>query len=579
MPRFVLQNAKRLGFFWIIGVFCAAALDVLDEQTLLRRTLSSNEAKVEEKNQTSSYVLRALPESRCDIQQQQSISTKESPSLVISGDMWDVQILLSQLLPEARYHIRLLDKSTAEKEIWANIIGKEDCQIYQQNGESFMSYYLELEYFRACRMECHKPRTGIAKPSLKISLLLSNRITHDLDPVICEEEYASAQSTPELYSLNILNPSSRKHVEAGPFDLQYLLSRKERSSPCELRALNLSIGARLHTRIETALGICDRETLIRVDPPPPPGTHTLELMALGPTGAPLAIGRIAFTHLGHRPADDPDAVCLLSYSQSGNHLLRFLIEYLTARPTAGCCGNLDDRPIHNNEFPPPHRPLGHVDPWAPPAAFKFHYSGRAAAEQRASCILPATGCRRLVLLVRDFGKCIPRYFEGRAESTGAAASTGPASFEAVDDHADLYLENLDTFAAFTGPRLLVRYEDLVANHSAAAAVADFFAQGSGTATAQALGVRRAALELDYEGLLALSRGAEGRSWIGVRRAASSYLRGWSNVHICHLARRFEEVMRPGPEGGRGGEPEGVVREVLRGYEESLRLLQTACSFV
>ena len=321
-------------------------------------------------------------------------------------------------------------------------------------------------------------------------------------------------------------------------------------------------------------GVCDRKGNIRVDPPPPAGAHTLELAALGAAGAPLDVARLAFTHLGHSPADDPDALCLLSYSQSGNHMLRFIVEYLTARPTAGCRGNLADRPIHANAFPPPHRPLDHVDAWAPPSAYKFHYSGPAAITHSADCKVELGSCRRLVLLVRDFGKCIPRYFEGVSDA--AAAVKGPPSVEAIDVQTDLYLDNLRTFAAFPGPRLLVRYEDLVANHSAAAAVAAFLAAAAGPTEGGAIRRRAAALAADYEGLLALSRGAAGRSWMGVRRASSSYLRGWSNVHICHLAGRLEAALRPDADGGGG---DAVVREALTGYRGTLELLKTACSFV
>ena len=404
---------------------------------------------------------------------------------------------------------------------------------------------------------------------------MTNGNISDFGSVSCEEEDALFDA--QLFTLNILHPSTRSPPQLVPFDLHYLLKRKERQAQCELRALNLSIDGRPHTRIEMTHGVCDRKGTIRVDPPPPAGAHTLELAALGAAGAPLDVARLAFTHLGHSPADDPDALCLLSYSQSGNHMLRFIVEYLTARPTAGCRGNLADRPIHANAFPPPHRPLDHVDAWAPPSAYKFHYSGPAAVNHKPTCPLSLGelgSCRRLVLLVRDFGKCIPRYFEGVSDA--AAAVKGPPSVEAIDVQTDLYLDNLRTFAAFPGPRLLVRYEDLVANHSAAAAVAAFLAAAAGPTEEGAIRRRAAALAADYEGLLALSRGAAGRSWMGVRRASSSYLRGWSNVHICHLAGRLEAALRPDADGGGGG---AVVREALTGYRGTLELLKTACSFV
>ena len=42
---------------------------------------------------------------------------------------------------------------------------------------------------------------------------------------------------------------------------------------------------------------------------------------------------------------------LLSYPRSGNHLVRFLIEILTEKPTLGCIENIYDKPIFENTFP------------------------------------------------------------------------------------------------------------------------------------------------------------------------------------------------------------------------------------
>ena len=44
---------------------------------------------------------------------------------------------------------------------------------------------------------------------------------------------------------------------------------------------------------------------------------------------------------------------LLSYPRSGNHLVRFLIELLTERPTSGSPGNGKDIPIYKNMFSQP----------------------------------------------------------------------------------------------------------------------------------------------------------------------------------------------------------------------------------
>lgn len=41
---------------------------------------------------------------------------------------------------------------------------------------------------------------------------------------------------------------------------------------------------------------------------------------------------------------------IASFPRSGNHLVRFLIEYLTGRPTLGCRGNPEDTPLHTREL-------------------------------------------------------------------------------------------------------------------------------------------------------------------------------------------------------------------------------------
>jgi hypothetical protein len=391
---------------------------------------------------------------------------------------------------------------------------------------------------------------------------------------ISNENMAIPGRNKDAFSLQIILPA-RNELE-HPFDISYTLLGHERGSRCGLRALNVSIDSQFYMRVELARGVCGREAALILEPPPPAGAHTLSLTAIDAAGAVLATATADFNHLGPGLQDDPDALCLLSYSQSGNHLLRFIIEYLTARPTVGCRGNLIDLPIHTNSFPPPHRPLAHVDPLAPPAAHKFHYALPALSEMGCALAEGAPQCRRLVLLVRDFAACIPRFFEGMkefAEKEGLEEEE-ERSAGTIVEQAALYLGNLRAFAGFRGPRLLVRYEALVANRSEAAAVAAFLAAHEGPAEAAELGRRAEALQADYEGLLGLSRAATGRSWMGVRRASGSYLAGWSDAEMCVLGTRFEEEL-PGLVGDGDGADGGLL-EALAGYEGSVKALTAAC---
>ena len=148
------------------------------------------------------------------------------------------------------------------------------------------------------------------------------------------------------------------------------------------------------------------------------------------------------------------------------------------------------------------------------------------------------------------------------------------SAEAINEQASLYLGNLRAFAGFRGPRLLVRYEALVANRSEAAAVAAFLAAHEGPAEAAELARRAEALLDDYEGLLGLSRAATGRSWMGVRRASGPYLAGWSDAEMCVLGTRFEEELPDLLSDGDGAD--GGLREALAGYEGSVEALTAVC---
>ena len=125
----------------------------------------------------------------------------------------------------------------------------------------------------------------------------------------------------------------------------------------------------------------------------------------------MATAIFTFAHLGPAFEDDDNAVCLLSYSQSGNHFTRFVIEYLTKRPTHGCASAHEDIPIYLNEFPGKN-PLSDVNPHARPAAYKFHYSMVSEFACSLTDLDGGRHCKKLILLIRDFAECIPRYFEG-----------------------------------------------------------------------------------------------------------------------------------------------------------------------
>jgi len=86
-------------------------------------------------------------------------------------------------------------------------------------------------------------------------------------------------------------------------------------------------------------------------------------------------------------------IIILSFPRSGNHLTRFIIEYITGRPTMGCLGNASDVPIHQNTFEETPDILSHVT--GEPVGYKSH-DLRMLFE-----LIEEKNCSQLLLIERD----------------------------------------------------------------------------------------------------------------------------------------------------------------------------------
>ncbi len=89
---------------------------------------------------------------------------------------------------------------------------------------------------------------------------------------------------------------------------------------------------------------------------------------------------------------------LLSYPHSGNHWVRFIIEYLTGYPTCGIRSNKNDVPIYRNVFPLTSHPLAHVNPHLEYLFYKSH-------KANARLFSGAEGVDSLLFLIRDYREC------------------------------------------------------------------------------------------------------------------------------------------------------------------------------
>ncbi|HUG61719.1 MAG TPA: hypothetical protein VMP03_07730 [Methylomirabilota bacterium] len=94
---------------------------------------------------------------------------------------------------------------------------------------------------------------------------------------------------------------------------------------------------------------------------------------------------------------------IASFPRSGNHLVRFMVEYLTGRPTLGCATNPVDVPICRNTFPDDPDVLAHVG--GEPIARKVHF-----VREIAPMDPPAS---RLLLVRRDPTEALLSHVEHR----------------------------------------------------------------------------------------------------------------------------------------------------------------------
>jgi hypothetical protein len=113
--------------------------------------------------------------------------------------------------------------------------------------------------------------------------------------------------------------------------------------------------------------------------------------------------------LSHALAQARTDALLISYQRSGNHLVRFIIEFVSGRPTLGAVVNPKDVPICENTFEDV-QPLAHVDTKAKPICLKCH------------AVPPSIGRSKRIFILRDWRSAICSHitkmkkFENRIDS-------------------------------------------------------------------------------------------------------------------------------------------------------------------
>ena len=131
---------------------------------------------------------------------------------------------------------------------------------------------------------------------------------------------------------------------------------------------------------------------------------------------------------------------LWSFARSGNHWVRFIVEYLTNSPTHGCRDNPKDVPIYLNTFPNEEHPLADVNPQNPFVLYKSHHAYATASVSA------------LILLIRN-------YHDHLSNLGNYAIFYGEEHF--FLDDITIYLELIAAYDRFNGNKMFIYYEDLL----------------------------------------------------------------------------------------------------------------------
>ncbi len=135
---------------------------------------------------------------------------------------------------------------------------------------------------------------------------------------------------------------------------------------------------------------------------------------------------------------------ILSYPRSGNHLVRYYIEFATGRPTLGYINNRKDIPMCENSYCASQSPLSHVSGTA--EFSKFHRPDQIYNSEQKSRIAQT---KKLIVVVRNPLECIARH------------AGYDWTNETVKNHAIAWTETLLYFRSFVGLKHLVQYEKLI----------------------------------------------------------------------------------------------------------------------
>jgi hypothetical protein len=194
-------------------------------------------------------------------------------------------------------------------------------------------------------------------------------------------------------------------------------------------------------------------------------------------------------------------IAIASYPRSGNHLVRFVVEYITGRSTLGCFGNPEDVPIFRNIFPDDETVLDHVQD--PPIGCKAHTVDELEQLNRMFDF------SSVIFIRREPHEAILAHVE-----PSILSFLFPRLRREFKGHVSWYFNLLHYYSATDVPKVQISYESLISPNDA-----DYLPEIDKIADilrAHADDTRVANLRGDFERLRQTNATAQGRGWSGVR---------------------------------------------------------------
>ncbi|MEM7461141.1 MAG: hypothetical protein AAF362_00490 [Pseudomonadota bacterium] len=208
---------------------------------------------------------------------------------------------------------------------------------------------------------------------------------------------------------------------------------------------------------------------------------------------------------------------IASYPRSGNHLVRFCIEYVTGKPTLGHYRNPKDLPIHLNGFVDNPGILSHVG--GEPIGHKLHYIAELERirekyqidgivfikRNMMEAILAHTNKNKKGRKVRDLKRHISKYIELENYYTDSGLPKVCINYDSlVSQDADSYQSELDKLLQFLGPQVVSQHSEK--------------------------------LRSDFAALRQVNANPTKRAWLGKRSQGSDYWRKNTAWHRCLLVK-------------------------------------------